>query len=146
MSLIFGYDELQDNGRPITNAFEFKNGISPINLGYAGYRIKATARDSELNSGKNKSSIYHRTHSHILSHFFDIRIEKVDQIKEKYYYVIDVFIHDFWRHNDAKHPTNISKQAISDIRSRKAKMLVLFPREWLRNYNYDDVIQLFNIS
>jgi len=142
MSLIFGYDELQGNGNPITNAFEFKNNISPINLGYAGYRTDATVRDNELNLVKNKFSTCHRTHSHQLSHFFDIKIKKVDQIKEKYYYVIDVFTHDFWKHSDAKHPTNISKQAITDIRSGKAKILVLFPKECLRNH--DDISGLLN--
>jgi hypothetical protein len=59
---------------------------------------------------------------------------KVGHIKEKYYYVIDVYPHDYWGDVESRYP-EISGQAVTDIREGRAKILVLFPNEGLRDHN-----------
>lgn len=138
--LIFGYDEFID-GHPTTNGFRFKDNTSPINLGFAGYKTDENIKDSELCSAKSKFSCHHRHHYSELIQHFDISIEKVSEIKDKYYYIIDVFPYDFWMDEDAKN-VSISEQAVNDIRSKKAKILVLFPNEGL--YAHNDASSVLN--
>ena len=82
--VIFGYDKLQDNGEPITNGFEFKDGISPINLGFAGYDTDLNTLDKDLNS-TIKHPILHKTHFENIKHFHNIEVKQVDEIKDRYY-------------------------------------------------------------
>jgi len=47
--IIFGYDKILD-GEVITNGFEFKDGVSPVNLGFAGYITDENTTDDELDN------------------------------------------------------------------------------------------------
>ena len=122
MGLIFGYDKFQDNGDPFPNAFEadIKNNVSPINLGWAGYEFPdpTNLTDYDLANKQKTFPLMFQTHSMRLSGWFDIQVQNVEEIKEKYYYVIDVYPHSFWETKEARYP-KISGQAISDIKSRK---------------------------
>lgn len=132
--LIFGYDEMINN-KPITNGFKFIGEKSPINLGFAGYKIAPDTTDKEINDfDLTKKIKVHETHYNRIRHFFDIKLKQVGQIKEKYFYVIDIFSHDFWKDENAKN-ISISQQAITDIKNKKAKLLVLFISESFENYH-----------
>jgi len=138
--VIFGYDEFI-KGQPANNGFKFKDGKSPVNLGFAGYKTDHTLKDSQLQSLKENFVPLHRHHNEQLLGHFDISIQKVSEILEPYYYVIDIYPHDFWSDPEAKYPI-ISDQAITHIKNKKAKILVLFPTEGL--YPHNDVSGVLN--
>lgn len=140
MSLIFGYEKFQEHGDPMPNAFEadIKNNISPINLGWAGYKYPnlGKIRDFELVNNQKKFELYFTTHYIQFSEWFDIQAKKVEEIKEKYYYVIDVFPHSFWESRESRYP-KINSQAINDIKNGKSKILVMFCNESLEPIRHD---------
>jgi len=130
--ITLGYEKFI-NGNPTTNGFDCGEESSPINLGWAGYKSDHNTRDSEL--GKSTQKRCYAYHFSTLRQFFDIRIQDISTIKRKYYYVIDVFDHDFWINPNARYP-NIDPLAVKDIKNGKAKVLVLFTSESLKD-NYD---------
>lgn len=140
MSLIFGYDKFQEDGKAIPNAFEadIKNNASPINLGWAGYKYPnpSNITDYDFVNKQRDFPLMFQTHSIRLSKWFDIQVKDVEEIKEKYYYVIDVYPHSFWEKKEARYP-KISGQAISDIKNGKSKILILFPNEALDPSRHD---------
>ena len=138
--LIFGYDEFID-GEPTTNGFKFTGTKSPVNLGLFGYRTKNNIKDSEVSLISKVCSPFHPHHHHDMKKFFDIEVKKIDEIKDKYYYVIDVFPNEFWESLESRYP-DIGGRAISDIKNGRAKILVLFPLEPLREHT--DISGLFN--
>ncbi len=140
--VILGYDSFAD-GQPVaTNGFKSKNGVAPINMGFAAYDTPPDVRDDDLNSGHEKFPLRFTTHGFGLSHEYDIQLQPVSEIKGQYYYVIDIFPHDFWTNPDARYMDNISDQAISDIKNGKAKILVLFIQEAI--YPHVDASAIFN--
>lgn len=147
--LIFGYDKFEGE-TPLNNGYEFKNKISPPNLGFAGFDtpphddelVRDLCMKCERREPVEEFRECHRHHFETLNNYFNISVQKVSEIKEedKYYYVIDVFTHDFWKSSESKF-INISDEVISDINSGKAKILVLFSNEALKfSENNEDVI------
>lgn len=134
--LIFGYDNFLPDGKPITNGYaaDLKNNISPISLEWAGYESLIDTTDKEIY--KRKGKLIFPTHFEWLVNYFNIQIEKVKNINEKYYYPIDVFPLEFWK-NPKSHNITISSKAIDDIKNGMAKILLLFVREGLRPF--DDI-------
>lgn len=130
--LIFGYDQFID-GEATTNGFKFVGKKSPINLGVFGYKRMESVRDRDLNLIPERLSPFHQHHYFGLRKHFNIEVKKVSEIKDRYYYVIDVFPNEFWTSMESRYPNNISGQAISDIKSGRAKILILFPLEPIRD-------------
>lgn len=145
MSLIFGYDHFLPSGEPITNAFEadIKNNKSPINLGWAGYKTpQVDMKDSEIPHHKEKFPLHFPTYYDSFRWWFDIKVKEVKYINEKYYYIIDLFVSDFWQTKEALYP-KISSKTIQDIKNGNAKILLLFCNEALNSYD-KDIIKVLN--
>jgi hypothetical protein len=132
--LIFGYEKFLDNGLPITNGYDadFKNNISPINLGWAGYVTSPDIKDYELM--QNKGNMIFPTHIELADVFCNIKISNVDEINEKYYYPVDIMTYDFFNAPEA-HNIKICDKVVNDIKSNKCKILVMFIRECLHSWN-----------
>jgi len=127
MKIIFGYDNVNEKGIPVEPNgffFDYKNHISPINLGYAGHRIICN-EDTELQ--------FH-PHNSKLNYPLNITIQDTSKINEKYFYPIDVWPNDFWFSEKSK-DIIINKKVVNDIQTNKAKILVLFLREGMKS-NY----------
>ena len=132
MSLIFGYEFV--DGKATTNGYKFINRKSPPNLGIYGYERPDKITDADLHDIPDDCVVYHNHHYHTLVNFFDIEIKPVEEIETKYYYPIDVFIAEFWNNPESREFTNISEKAMSDIKSGKAKILVLYCLESFQEY------------
>lgn len=136
MGLNFCYDILDERLEPFSDVYptDFENNISPINHGWAGYDMDETITDNELKSGTKQQKLLYRIHGWLLRPHFDIQFQSLEimsKSSEKYYYVIDVFPYSFWDDEQAKYPI-FPQQVLDDIKSKKAKILVLFVQESLR--------------
>ena len=131
--LIFGYDKFQ-GPTPIVNGFvgDIENNISPINLGFAGYVMSTDIKDCDIKNIKDLCILRNTTHYEVLkNHYPTLKLEKVSDIYTKYYYIIDVYPHEFWNGGKSNDIT-ISEKALKDIKNNQAKILVLFCTEALR--------------
>ena len=141
--LIFGYDKFQGK-MPIVNGYapDVKNNISPINLDFAGYEFIPNIKDCEIRNIKDICKLRNTIHYENLKNYYRLTLEKVSDIHIKYYYVIDVYSHDFWKNDKAKDIT-ISEKALKDIKNNQAKILVLFCTEPTRIKN-PDTLEVLN--
>jgi hypothetical protein len=150
MTIIFGYDKIDKNNEPVPNGFipDYENNISAINLGFAGYDLPEDVVDEDLQKLPEKFKLKNHVHYSNLRNFFDIEVQKVDEIKEKYFYIVDVFPYAFWVDDHSKDIT-IGDKALKDIKKGQCKILVLFIQEplnfflkpekilesWIEKYN-----------
>ncbi len=134
MTIFFGYEDFK-NGEATTNGFDFVLNKSPINLGFAGYMTDRNVKDYEIDHMSDLFPPYHSHHYFDLKHYYDIEVKKIDEIKEKYYYPIDIYTGEFWTDEESKY-LKLSDRAASDIKEGKSKILLLFPLEAIKN-SYD---------
>jgi hypothetical protein len=129
MSIIFGYDRFV-NGEPLCNGYDFVNEESPPNYGLLGYRYPQGTADADRLTIQKE--IFYPIHGRMcLKSFINIDFKQVGEIKERYYYVIDVIANDFWGDTRSK-DLKISDLALNDIKTRKCKILVLCPLEGIQ--------------
>ena len=138
--LIFGYDDVESNNSIYVNCFKSVDDGESLSLGWASFDMDVNTPDDEIGKG---NKIRHMFHHHTLSNFFDIKIMDVKDIKEKYYYPIDVYNHDFWKEDEARFPV-ISKKALKDLRSGLCKILVLFVTESINKKEELRTIHVYN--
>ena len=130
MDLTFGYEDFID-GIPISNGFkpDFKNRISSINLGWAGYQMDVSITDNEIINNQGKTDLYYGNHyAFLVTHYPSMKIKKISDIKQKYYYVIDIYPPEFWSDIRAR-DIKFTEKALTDILSGQAKILLFMCTE-----------------
>lgn len=127
MSVCFGYEDYPNS----TNGFISINGKAPVNLGWAGYKI----HEDET------SGLIFNSHYNSFSRYVDIEIKNTKDA-DKYFYVIDVFPHDFWFREESK-DLILPDHVCDDIQNNNAKILIIFFAECLRD-SADMINPIFN--
>lgn len=143
--LIFCYDDFDEMGSPFSTAFkpDIENNISPINLGWAGYKVPCEITEEELLDMKSFELQYSNHSVHLKRSMISVDIKKLNDVDTKYYYVIDVFNGTFWDEEEAKQPV-FNSTLLNDIKKNKAKILVLYVSEAFENKRLTAVNDVFN--
>jgi hypothetical protein len=166
MTVIFGYDKINDDNTIENNGYKFINNKPPVNLGIHGCifkninihesimfdQDKINKYISENNITFNETKVQEYKNHSYLKTWFDIEIKQIDKIatNEKYYYIIDVMDINFFENYKEASNLYLSELAVKDIQNKKSKILVLLCNEtvinikniykifrsWCRTYNF----------